>query len=428
MRLIKFKKIIYQIFVLASGCWLLAAGASASRVDELKSQITGQNSQIEEIERKIEQYQRQIDETLEEKTSLQNEIRRLEINAKKLNSDIHLTKKKIETSGFSIEKLDLEITKKIEEISLRKDSLAEIIRNMNEMESQSLVEITLAHDTFSDFFSDLERMKGLQKEINVNLAELKQLKNIMEEQKTEEQLEKNKQERLKSQLTDQKVLVDNNKSAKNTLLKQTQNKEENYRSLMEEKIAKKEAFERELAELESQLRIEIDPSALPSVGSGVLAWPLNSIKITQYFGNTKFATANPQIYNGMGHTGVDFRASVGAPVSAASSGIVEGTGNTDEIRGCYSYGKWVLIKHNNGLSTLYAHLSLIKVNKGQSIAVGDLVGYSGQTGYATGPHLHFGVYATQGVKIMKFENSINCKNAHIPIADKKAYLNPLSYL
>jgi murein DD-endopeptidase MepM/ murein hydrolase activator NlpD len=108
--------------------------------------------------------------------------------------------------------------------------------------------------------------------------------------------------------------------------------------------------------------------------------------------------------------------------------VVKGTGNTDSQRGCYSYGKWVLIEHPNGLSTLYAHLSVIGVTVGQSVTSGQVIGYSGRTGYATGPHLHFGVYATQGVKVVQFTSSINCKNVSIPIADPTAYLNPLSYL
>ena len=81
--------------------------------------------------------------------------------------------------------------------------------------------------------------------------------------------------------------------------------------------------------------------------------------------------------------------------------MIVGTGNTDEPRGCYSYGKWILIKHENGLSTLYAHLSLIKVNAGETVNTGDIIGYSGNTGYSTGPHLHLTVYATQGVKIVR---------------------------
>jgi murein DD-endopeptidase MepM/ murein hydrolase activator NlpD len=179
---------------------------------------------------------------------------------------------------------------------------------------------------------------------------------------------------------------------------------------------------------ESELHLLVDASLLPKVGSGVLAWPLSSVKITQYFGNTTFSTANPQVYNGRGHTGIDLRASIGTPVKSAGEGVISGVGNTDIVRGCYSYGKWILIKHPNGLSTLYGHLSLQSVSVGQAVSSGDVIGYSGNTGYSTGPHLHFGVYATQGVKVQRFENSVNCKGAVVPVADFKAYLNPLSYL
>ncbi|HEY4508236.1 MAG TPA: M23 family metallopeptidase, partial [Candidatus Paceibacterota bacterium] len=109
-------------------------------------------------------------------------------------------------------------------------------------------------------------------------------------------------------------------------------------------------------------------------------------------------------------------------------GTVKGAGNTDTVCPGASYGKWVLIEHANGLSTLYAHLSLIKVSEGQEVATGETVGYSGETGYATGPHLHFTVYATQGVRIMNRKSAVCGGTYRMPIADLKAYLNPLKYL
>jgi len=128
---------------------------------------------------------------------------------------------------------------------------------------------------------------------------------------------------------------------------------------------------------------------------------------------------------------MDFGISQGTPVRASLSGVVVETGNTDAIRGCYSYGKWVLVKHNNGLSTLYAHLSVISSNAGQSISSGDVIGFSGNTGYSTGPHLHYSVYLSDAVQVVRLgdiKKITNCAAARIPVAPLEAYLNPLDYL
>jgi len=83
------------------------------------------------------------------------------------------------------------------------------------------------------------------------------------------------------------------------------------------------------------------------------------------------------------HTGVDLRAAEGAPIRAAAGGIVRDAGP----RG--GYGKAVEIDHGDGTTTLYAHASQLLVHKGQRVDEGQPVGLVGQTGVATGPHLHF---------------------------------------
>ena len=325
----------------------------ASRIDELKQQITERNAQIAEIQKEIERYQKEIQLSVEESNTLKNQIKQLEASKNKLIADINLTQKQINATELNVERLNLQIEDKDEEIAAKHITLGEIVRNMNDIESVSLVEIALSQDNFSDFFGNLERMNNFSKEINNNLSELKSLKNFLEEDKKEKELHNENLKRLKFQYTDQKRLVDTNKSNKDKLLKETKNKEANYKKMLAEKESLRQAFEEELLELESQLRIEVDPSSIPSFGSGVLGWPLENISlgscwgngnsfkncVTQFFGNTAFATQNPQIYNGGGHTGIDFRASMGDKVMASLGGIVEDTGDTDTIKGCYSYGK-----------------------------------------------------------------------------------------
>ncbi len=86
-----------------------------------------------------------------------------------------------------------------------------------------------------------------------------------------------------------------------------------------------------------------------------------------------------------GHAGIDYRADTGTPVAAAANGRV-----IETTRGwAGGFGNSVLIDHGQGVTTRYAHLSSVSVSAGTVVSQGDLVGYSGNTGNSTGPHLHF---------------------------------------
>ncbi|GHH50986.1 M23 family metallopeptidase [Streptomyces candidus] len=90
------------------------------------------------------------------------------------------------------------------------------------------------------------------------------------------------------------------------------------------------------------------------------------------------------------HTGVDFRASSGTSVKAVSAGTVVSAGWGG------SYGNEVVIRHNDGRFSQYAHLSALNVRSGQSVSGGQQIGYSGSTGNSTGPHLHFEIRTGPG--------------------------------
>ena len=421
---ISFLGLLVAIFYL-----LTASYVFASAIDELNKSIEDRKSRIKQVQEEIEKYQKEIENTSKETSTLKSKIKNLEATGKKLAADIKLTQNQIQSAKFNIEKLNLQIGLKAEGIVEKKNSLGEFVRAINEAESANVLEVIISEDVFSDFFSNIDRMDTFQKEIKSNLAGLKEDKADLEEKKKEREIYKKNTEKLNGQYVDQKELVDMNKSKTNKVLSETKNKEANYKNLLADRIAKQKAFEDEIKELEDQIRLEIDPGALPKSGSGVLKWPLSFIKITQYFGNTAFATANPTVYSGGGHNGVDFKAAIGTPVMASKEGVVAGVGNTDQSCIGVSYGKWVLIKHANNLSTLYAHLSIIKVSGGQQVETGQLVGYSGDTGYATGPHLHYGVFASEGIEIKSYKSKICGTNMVLPVKTKNnAYLNPLSYL
>lgn len=90
-----------------------------------------------------------------------------------------------------------------------------------------------------------------------------------------------------------------------------------------------------------------------------------------------------------GHNGIDFGAPVGTQVYSALDGVVTLVRDGDGWNG--GYGNYIVIKHNNGVQTLYAHLDSISVSQGQTLSKGEVIARSGNTGQSTGPHLHFEV-------------------------------------
>lgn len=402
------------------GIWLLLFDFSkGATVDDLKTQIKNREDQIAAIEAEIAEYQRQIDAKVSEAGTLKNQISSLVAQIGKLNAEIRLTEGKIYASELSLEKLGLEINKKNSEIEDKKASLAEIMRSINEADNESLVEILLKHAELSEFFNDIKNIENLDGAVQKDLLELKDLKQDLEVKELEESSVKKELTNLALELSDRKSIEETSKKKKAQLLQVTKNKEAEYQKLVREREKQRARTLEDIRKIEDQLRLLIDPASLPQSRPGVLGWPVANPKITQNFGKTDFAK-NTDVYNQNTHNGIDLRASVGTQIVAAEDGVVKGTGNSDIACPGGSYGKWVLIEHPNHLSTLYAHLSVIKVSIGQEVKRGDLIAYSGDTGYTTGPHLHFTVYDARTVQI---KSSRVC--GLLPYG---GYLDPILYL
>ena len=116
-----------------------------------------------------------------------------------------------------------------------------------------------------------------------------------------------------------------------------------------------------------------------SLRRAYLASPLAFSRVTSGF-KMRF---HPILQTWRAHLGVDYAAPTGTPVRSVGQGIVDVAGTQG------GFGNVVMVKHANGHTTVYAHLSRIQVKKGQSVAQGQTLGLVGATGWATGPHLHF---------------------------------------
>jgi murein DD-endopeptidase MepM/ murein hydrolase activator NlpD len=144
-------------------------------------------------------------------------------------------------------------------------------------------------------------------------------------------------------------------------------------------VGEVDALQQESADLEARIKAAEQHQGTTSTSSssqapGSLIWPVSG-PVTSPFG----------MRWGKLHPGIDIGVPTGTPIHAAAAGTIIYAG---EMSG---YGNLVVIDHGGGISTAYGHQSAIAVHLGEQVAQGDVIGYSGCTGFCTGPHLHFEV-------------------------------------
>ncbi|MFM2415266.1 MAG: hypothetical protein RI911_959 [Candidatus Parcubacteria bacterium] len=417
------------------------AAAEARRIQEeqeakeradaeiLRLQISTRAKAINKLETEISKYQKELQGVSAQKRTLTNTIYELDLSRKRTTANIALTRERMSDAEERINSLTKEVGARSEALKRMIAATAETLRSVESTEDTSFMENFLRNGTLSTTINNIENLRDVQKSVQARVELLRKERKSIEILKAANENQKLTLSKQQKNYQVQKQSLDATRAAKATVLSVTKNQESEYQKILNDKKRAKAQFEAEMSSYESQLRYVLDRTKIPAAGKGILSWPLDKVRITQKFGSTAFARGGA--YGGKGHNGVDFQAPVGTPVKAALTGTILATGNTDVARGCYSYGKYVLIRHPNGLATLYGHLSSIAVSPGQSVTTAEVVGYSGNTGYSTGPHLHFTVYAADAVKVVKMgevRSTSPCRNVAVPVSAWTGYLNPLEYL
>ena len=400
---------------------------------DIQAAIDAKNKEIQDLEQQISQYQNQVDYYSGKANTLNGEVSSLKSSEKALSTSIKSTNSKIQKTNYTIQKNISQISTLVNNISDNRDAIGETLRRVNERDTRDTVELFLQRNaTLSSFLRDYQDMSSIQDRLRGSVRVMQDQSVQLANAQQDLAARKDELQKLSNQLGDQKQIITVQRKEKDAVLSATKNKESEYQKMVADLQARRAQNDAEIQDYESKLKFSINSKSLPPTGTGALAWPIESVVITQRFGKTVDAK---RLYVSGSHSGVDFRAPVGTPVYAAADGTVEGVGDTDKTCPRASFGKWVFIRHNNGLSTAYGHLSLIKATAGQVVKKGDLIAYSGRTGHATGPHLHLTVYASNGVNgeegariAERPSTACGGKTYTMPLAPTNAYLDPLLYL
>lgn len=387
--------------------------------EDLKQALNEKTQALQEINQKILETQKDLEETENKSKTLQQEIGRFDNNINQLNLSIQGGKIKIDKLNLEIEVLQYDINDTEDQINIKKEAVARLLRELQQKDNETVLMVLLKHRSLAASLAEAQNILDINAGLSAEVTNLQSLNDDLADKLTDSSDKKWNMELENKNLVNRKVIVQNQKSDKQSLLTQTKNQEKEYQSLISDLEKQQEAIAEEIEKTEAELRKTIDPSLLPTPRPGVLAHPLPGSRLTQDYGKTKFAIYG---YRGQWHNGLDFGAPIGTPIFAADKGRVLEVWDQDKY--CYrgAYGKFIVIEHENNLVTLYAHLSRAVVEKGDYIETDQLIGYVGNTGYSTGPHLHFGVYAGPTFRIGP--SKLNCG----PIMPYGGDLDPKQYL
>lgn len=400
-RLISFTLALLLVLGLGSGFGGAAlayaqttTSSTAMTRDELAAQIQAKALQLDDINKQLESTRQSLKKTTQEKLTLQNALNAIQKNIDQLNLNIQADQITVQKLNLEIESLNYDLQDIQSSIA---DKQAAIDKTMieiqkNDKDSNNLLVVFLRNNSLADAVLETQNLKNLQLQLGEDIENLRALR---EEYSKDIKAASDKRESIalhKQDLENRKLIIQDQKTEKQTILAKTKNQESIFAKQLSDLEKQQLQIANEIEALDAILRSKIDPSVLPTPGHGVLLVPINGGlgNITQDYGATAFAKNG---YQGKWHNGIDIGALIGTPVLAADDGEVVAVGNQDLY--CYrgAYGKFIVIKHNNNLATLYAHLSLQIVKNGAIVKRGQVIGYSGKTGYATGPHLHFTVFA-----------------------------------
>ncbi len=388
------------------------ADANQEKIEQLRQQI-------EELERQAQLYRGNIAVTQAQANTLKNQIQNLKNQISALEANIKLTGKKIDKTEVEIVGVEDHIQTTQEKIDYQRSTIRQLLQYLAKRDNETLVGVLMKNASLSEYFNQEQYALTVNSSLLDAVNDLKATEEDLSNQKEDLEGRKKELETLRQQAAAEKASLSNVTADKNKVLKDTKGQEAQYQKMLADVEERERQANLEVFKLEEELRRSLDPNSLPSARHGVLSLPVNG-RISQAYGciHTSWARKSYPLCDdkkGGFHNGLDIAAALGTPLRAAEGGKVVAEGNAP-----YAYGIWTAIEHPNGLVTAYTHMSTRAVEVGQTVARGDIVGYMGSTGYSTGSHLHFMVYAPRSFSVKK-----SAISGLLPIG---ATLSPKDYL
>ncbi|MEE0697625.1 MAG: peptidoglycan DD-metalloendopeptidase family protein [Oscillospiraceae bacterium] len=376
---------IVTLVVSLMGSFGAFAAGGQEEIDALEQQKQQLQSQQQSIQSNINDLVAQQADVIEQKAAMdeKNELARQEIEL--INEQIE-----VYTDLIDDKAKELEAAEKTEQEQL--ELYKKRVRSMEENGSYTYLDILFQCRSLSDVLSAIDMIGEIMESDKRLYEQYKESRENTERIKGEYEqtlvLLGEKQETLEAE----KAELEKQIAAAVEVINQLENDIEAAKAEYAKAAAAEAAAQASINAIIAQMQAEEeaarqeaanngqDYTGTGSTATGTYIWPCPSCTyVTSKFGMRD----HPLFGDERPHTGIDIGAQAGAEVIAADSGTVAVATYSS------SYGNYVTIYHSNGDYTLYAHMSSLTVTAGQNVTQGDVIGYVGSTGWASGPHLHF---------------------------------------
>lgn len=383
--------VLSLMLVFSSAFTAQAKTSSQSKLDKINQNIKEAQKELDSLDDQVADKKAYSDALMKKIDLLQDKLDALESNRDDLQSEIDAVQKRIDETQAEINKAEKEIEKKEQEFDGVYEEYCQRLRAMYISGNVSMLEVLLESGDISSILTRAEMVKSVSEQDSATLDDL--MTKMEEINKEREELANNKiqlgkdKDSLNSRKQELQKSIDEYNSSKAELNAEVEECNAALASLDDKRSEVKETIDTN-QEQKRQIEAEIN-NALSGSGSnkpgsgnynpgtGQLAYPTSYRQISAGY---------PNYSNGSYHGGVDWPCPTGTAVHASDSGVV-----VIAKKLTYSYGQYILIDHGNGLSTLYAHNSSLVVGVGDKVSKGQIIAYSGESGNATGPHVHFEV-------------------------------------
>ena len=360
-----------------------AALVTQADIDALKGDAKDLTAQRKALEEKLSALSDDKAEVMKKKELLDDQIA-VQV------SEIRNVESQISTYEDLIAQTQAELADAQQKEEIQYDLFCKRVRAMEEEGTVSYWSVLFKADSFTDLLDRLDAVNEVMDADQAVIDRLEALQDEISQKEAELQESKSGAEAARADLVSKKSALEKQRAEANQLIAQLAANESETEAEIDGMEEEEERIQREIQELSRKLAAQQAAAGQSNRSNpGGYIWPVDSRYITSTMGGR----ASPGGIGSTNHKGTDIgRVGYTSPIYAAKAGTVIVSQRSR------SYGNYVVISHGSGNTTLYGHMSSRKVEVGQYVNQGDVIGITGSTGNSTGPHLHFEI-TENGVRV-----------------------------